>query len=118
MDDVGIDQMTSFGYSGVPGEAGPNNIAALMPNIDAVAHAGVRFRNAWSMPECSPGRAVLLTGRYPLRSNIYQANGPADLNNSHVATWEMTAPKLLKRAHYNSGLFGKFHLGGTRKQRI
>jgi hypothetical protein len=114
MDDVGIDQMTSFGYGGIPdqGETDANNIPPLMPNIDAIANAGVRFRNTWSMPECSPGRAVMFTGRYPLRSNILQAIGPADLNNSHVATWEVTTPKLLKQANYSSGMFGKFHLGG------
>src|SRR5690554_6772676 len=49
MDDVGIDQMAVFGYGGAT--------PSPMPNIDAVARAGVRFRNTWSMPECSPGRA-------------------------------------------------------------
>lgn len=118
MDDVGIDQMTSFGYGCAGGpkcdnEQPPyNNLAPLMPNIDAIAHAGIRFRNTWSMPECSPGRAVMFTGRYPLRSNILQAIGPRDLNNSQVAIWEMTTPKLLQQANYSSGMFGKFHLGG------
>jgi hypothetical protein len=114
MDDVGIDQMKSFGYGGIPdqGETDANNIPPMMPNIDAVAKAGVRFRNTWSMPECSPARAAMFTGRYPLRNNILQAIGPADLNNSQVATWEVTTPKLLKQASYRSGMFGKFHLGG------
>ncbi|HEY1731793.1 MAG TPA: sulfatase-like hydrolase/transferase [Terriglobales bacterium] len=104
MDDVGIDQMRSFGYGGP--------VAPKMPVIDTIARNGVRFRNAWSMPECSPGRAALLTGRYPLRNNIFQAIGPNDLNNSQVATWEVTAPKLLNAANYDSAMFGKFHLGG------
>ena len=119
MDDVGIDQMTSFGYGCDPDTEGKcvssppyNNLPPLMPNIDAVAHAGIRFRNTWSMPECSPGRAVMFTGRYPLRSNILQAIGPNDLNNSQVAIWEVTTPKLLQQANYTSGMFGKFHLGG------
>src|SRR3546814_12070430 len=55
MDDVGIDQMASFGYGG----ATPPS----MPNIDAIARAGVRFQNEWSMPECSPGRASFFVGR-------------------------------------------------------
>ncbi|MGB7524971.1 MAG: sulfatase-like hydrolase/transferase, partial [Castellaniella sp.] len=57
MDDVGIDQMTSFGYGG----ANPPK----MPNMDAVAQAGIRFRNTWSQPECSPARASFFVGRYP-----------------------------------------------------
>lgn len=104
MDDVGIDQMKVFGYGG---DTPPN-----MPNINAVASAGVRFRNTWTMPECSPSRAAFFVGRYPTRTNIYQALGPSDLANSHVTPYDMTTPKLLKRAGYESGLFGKFHLGG------
>jgi len=104
MDDVGIDQMPSFGYGG----ATPPN----MPNIDAVARAGLRFGNTWSMPECSPGRAAMFVGRYPLRTNIYQAIGENDLANSQLNPDDMTTPKLLRTAGYESGLFGKFHLAG------
>jgi hypothetical protein len=46
MDDVGIDQLPAFGYGGVD--------PANTPNIDAIAHAGVRFRNVLAIPECSP----------------------------------------------------------------
>ena len=104
MDDVGIDQMSSFGYGGP--------VPPKMPVIDAIAYQGIRFRNTWSMPECSPGRAAFFTGRWPVRNNIFQAIGPNDLNNSQVATWEITPPKLLAAAHYDSALIGKFHLGG------
>jgi hypothetical protein len=104
MDDVGIDQMKVFGYGG--------DMWPILPNINAVAHAGVRFRNTWSMPECSPGRAAMFVGRYPLRTGIYQAIGPQDLATSHLSPYEVTVPKLLKRAGYESGMFGKFHLGG------
>ena len=104
MDDVGVDQMKSFGYGG--------NTPPSMPNMDAVASAGVRFRNTWSMPECTPGRAAMFVGRFPLRNNIYAALGPYDLANSQVSSDEMTAPKLLKQANYESGMFGKFHLAG------
>ncbi|WP_442592786.1 sulfatase-like hydrolase/transferase [Parapusillimonas sp. JC17] len=104
MDDVGIDQMRSFGYGG----ATPPS----MPNMDAIARVGVRFRNTWSMPECSPGRAAFFAGRYPFRTNVNQALGPSDLANSQLSPYDMTTPKLLKEAGYESGLFGKFHLAG------
>lgn len=104
MDDVGIDQMASFGYGGATGPK--------MPNMDAVAAAGVRFRNTWSMPECSPGRAAFFLGRYPFRTQIYQAIGPNDVANTQVSPYDMTAPKLLKQANYESAMFGKFHLAG------
>ncbi len=104
MDDVGIDQMKVFGYGGT---VGPD-----LPNIDAVAHAGVRFRNTWSMPECSPGRASFFVGRYPLRTGINQAIGPNDLATSQLSPYDTTTPKLLKRVNYESAMFGKFHLAG------
>ena len=50
-----------------------------MPTIDAVAQSGLRFRNTWSMPECSPGPCRDVCRRYPLRTNIYQAIGENDL---------------------------------------
>ncbi len=104
MDDVGIDQMQIFGYGGLT--------PPLTPNINAIARAGVRFRNAWSMPECSPSRAIFFEGRYPLRTGVYNAILSTDLANSQVSPYEATTPKILKRRGYESALFGKFHLAG------
>ena len=104
MDDVGIDQMSIFGYGG--------GTAPLTPNIDTVARAGVRFRNVWSMPECSPSRAIFFEGRYPLRTNVNSAILADDLANSQVSPFEVTTPKILKKAGYQNAMFGKFHLAG------
>ena len=104
MDDVGIDQMLSFGYGGTTPPS--------MPNMNTIAAAGIRFRNTWSMPECSPGRAAMFVGRYPFRTQINQAIGPNDLANSQLSPFDMTSPKLLQQANYVSGMFGKFHLAG------
>jgi len=103
MDDVGMDQMQIFGYGGTT--------APRTPNIDAVAHEGVRFRNVWSMPECSPSRAIFFEGRFPFRTNVFSAIVSDDLANSQVSPFEMTTPKVLHKRNYESGLFGKFHLG-------
>ena len=104
MDDVGIDQMLAFGYGG--------DTPPSMPNINAVAQNGVRFRNTWSMPECSNGRSAFLVGRYPLRTNIYAAIGDNDLANSQLTPYDVTIPKLLKQANYDSAMFGKFGVAG------
>ncbi len=104
MDDVGIDQMQILGYGG--------GTPPLTPNINAIAHAGVRFRNVWSMPECSPSRAIFFEGRFPLRTNIQTAILSNDLANSQVSPFEVTTPEILRTKSYTSGLFGKFHLAG------
>ena len=104
MDDVGIDQIRAFGYD--------QDNQPRMPNVDAIARAGVRFRNVWSMPECSPSRVAFFTGRYPLRTGVMTAFINTDLANSQMSPYETTVPRVLARAGYESALFGKYHLAG------
>ncbi len=103
MDDIGIDQWRLFGY----GDGNP----AAMPNIGAIAQAGIKFHNLWAMPACSNGRAALFTGRYPFRTHVYTAIGNDDLANFMINPNEVTVPQLLKQRGYKSALFGKFHVG-------
>lgn len=102
LDDVGMDQMQIFGFGGAtpPGT----------PNIADIANAGVSFTDTWSMPACSVTRAAIFEGRFPLRTNIKAAIGPADLANSMTSPYTMTVPKLLATKGYESALIGKFHI--------
>lgn len=102
MDDVGIDQMASFGYGG----ATPPRI----PTIDTLAEQGIRFRNTWAMPACSTTRALVFNGRLPARTNVNTAIGSSDLANSMMSPYELTTPRLLAQQGYQSALFGKFHI--------
>ena len=102
IDDLGIDQMSSFGYGGTT--------PIPMPNINQIAQAGIRFRNNWSSPACSPSRASIFNGRFSARSNVFNAIGNSDLSNSMVSSYDITTPKLLKKANYQNALFGKFHI--------
>ena len=50
--------------------AGESNVST--PNLDRMAGEGVRFVNATScIPVCTPARAALLTGRYPLSTGMF-----------------------------------------------
>jgi hypothetical protein len=118
MDDVGIDQMTVFGYGGVgPHDQTSNpslqpyDRSPQLPNMDAIAQQGILFRNTWAMPACSTSRAVFFTGRYPLRTQVFGALGQHDLANYQVSPYELTMPNLLKERGYQNALFGKFHIG-------
>ena len=102
MDDVGIDQMETFGYGG---ENPPST-----PNITTIADEGLRFRNVWSTPACSSSRALMFSGRFSLRTNVVNAIGTNDLANSMVSAFEVTVPKLLASRGYESALFGKNHM--------
>ena len=109
MDDLGVDQLSSYGYGGlIPGQSG-----AQTPGIDALAQAGVRFGNAWSMPTCSPTRATFFEGRYPFRTDVSNAIVALDLANSQVSPYETTTPKILAQQGYVNALIGKMHLSGS-----
>ncbi|ACE85666.1 sulfatase-like hydrolase/transferase [Cellvibrio japonicus] len=106
MDDLGVDQLAAFGYGGT--------IPPQTDSIDAIASAGVRFRNTWSMPTCSPTRSTFYEGRYPFRSGVRNAVLSADLANSQVSPYTLTTPKLLREeANYVNALIGKMHLTGS-----
>lgn len=105
LDDLGVDQMATYGYGGVA--------PSRMPNLTAIARAGVQFRNAWAMPDCTPTRATFFTGRYPSQINVLNALVATDLANSAPSPYEMTLPKLLKTQGYTNALIGKMHLTGS-----
>ena len=102
MDDVGIDQLKSFNPSALQ----------ITPVMNTLSQQGVSFNNCWMMPECSPSRACMFTGRYPLRTGVSAAILDYNLPSSQVSPYEVTTPRVLNNAGYGSALFGKFHLGG------
>jgi hypothetical protein len=105
LDDLGVDQLAVFGYGGLT--------APATPVLDTLANAGVRFRNTWSMPTCSPSRATFFVGRYPFRTLVENAILGTDLANSQVSPYEYTVPKVLKQKGYINAVVGKMHLSGS-----
>ena len=80
------------------------------PRLDALAAAGVRFTDFCSAaPVCSPSRAALLTGRYPVRSGITKVLFPQSENG--LPDSERTVAELLKARGYATACIGKWHLG-------
>ena len=110
IDDAGFDQLTSFNYDRKTGE--PNGInPARTPTLDAIARGGVRFMNTWAMPDCSPSRSTLFTGRFPMRTGVLNACLPSDLPVSQVSPYEVTIAEILENRGYQQHYVGKWHLG-------
>lgn len=81
------------------------------PNLDAFARQGARLTQCYSASAvCSPSRSALLTGRTPHRNGVY--TWIAEGAEVHLRTSEITLPRLLKEAGYNTCHSGKWHLNG------
>lgn len=104
----------------------------IAPNLDRLCREGTRLTNfyvAW--PACTPSRGAFLTGRYPQRNGIYDMirNEAPDYGHRYTPaeyavsferiggmdTREVLLPKLLKKAGYYNGIFGKWDLGVHRR---
>jgi arylsulfatase A-like enzyme len=80
------------------------------PNIDKLAKEGVRLESFHGMPVCTPARAALMTGRYPMRYGLQTL--VIFPNHSYgLPTDERMLPQALKDAGYRTLMVGKWHLG-------
>jgi len=77
------------------------------PNMDRLAKDGVQFSRFYCAPVCAPTRAGLMTGRYYLRTGLYNTRFGGDTLGKN----EITVAQLLKKSGYTTGIFGKWHLG-------
>jgi arylsulfatase A len=84
----------------------------LTPNIDALAKRGVRFTQFYAAaPVCSPSRAGLLTGRYPLRAGLTGNASSEPGGRAGMPGSQITIAEMLKAAGYATAHIGKWHLG-------
>lgn len=78
---------------------------AATPNIDRIAHQGVRFTHAFTgTAMCSPMRQQMMTGIFPIRNGAYP-------NHSQIKPGIQTWPAYFKQLGYRAGLIGKRHFG-------
>lgn len=89
------------------------NTFVQTPNIDRVAAEGARFLNAFSTtPLCSPSRASILTGLHSHRHGILD-----NLERSEQSHQLKTFPQELQKLGYETGYFGKWHMGNDNTAR-
>lgn len=85
------------------------------PHIDRLAKDGVRLKRFYVLPYCSPTRAALLTGRYPIRYGL-QAQVVRPWAEHGLPTSERTLAEALKGTGYSTAICGKWHLGLARRE--
>lgn len=93
------------------GDTGFNgNKIIKTPSLDLMAKQGAVMTNFHAGGAvCSPTRGTYLTGRHYFRYGIYTANV------GHLPKQEITIAEILKEKGYNTGHFGKWHLGTLSK---
>jgi arylsulfatase A-like enzyme len=106
-------------------DVGANNPRTFYatPNIDTLAKSGMRFTTGYAAcPVCSPTRASILTGKYPVRTGLTDYIGapqPWPRNTkllpppyrTNLALEEVTLAERLRDAGYATFMSGKWHLG-------
>lgn len=93
-DDAGYKDFGCFG-----------NPVIKTPNIDRLAEGGLKANNAFlTIPQCSPSRISILTGKYPHNTGAEDLHMPLPED-------QLILPTYLKKGGYYTGLLKKSHLG-------
>jgi arylsulfatase len=96
------------------------------PNLDALAHGGVRFSHFYNSGRCCPTRATLMTGLHPHQTGIghmtqapgrtYPPTTPANYQG-YLNRQCVTVAEVLSESGYATMMSGKWHLGQETKDR-
>lgn len=85
------------------------------PHLDKMALSGIRFTNYYSAsPASTASRYALMTGRYPARAGFRWVLDPKSERGIHPQ--EKTLAEALKEQGYATAIFGKWHLGSTKRE--
>ena len=101
-DDLGYGDVSVYNPAGIK-----------TPALERMAAEGCVLTDYYAPANlCTPSRAGLLTGRYPVRTGLgYEVLRQND--DRGLSTTETTIAGALKRGGYATALFGKWHLGTT-----
>jgi len=79
------------------------------PHLDRFYEKAMRFTDFQASPTCAPSRAAIVSGRHEFKNAVTHTLDERE----YMALTTTTFPQLLQRAGYETGIFGKWHLGDT-----
>ena len=77
------------------------------PNLDRFHKISTRFTDFHVSPTCAPTRSAIMSGRHEFRNGVTHTIKERE----RMALSTTAFPKLLRKAGYSTGIFGKWHLG-------
>jgi arylsulfatase A len=102
-DDLGYGDLGTFGHPTIS-----------TPNLDKMAADGQKWTSFYvAASVCTPSRAALMTGRYPIRSGMCSDERRVLFPDSAggIPQTEVTLAEALKKVGYATACIGKWHLG-------
>lgn len=100
-DDLGYGDLSCYGHPTIH-----------TPRLDRMAQEGIKMTSFYAAASvCTPSRAGLLTGRYPLRVGMPGNLGPDSPGG--LSKEERTLAEALKGNGYRTAAYGKWHLGAV-----
>ncbi len=99
-DDIGLMQPSIYHRGLMVGET---------PNIDRIGNEGALFTHYYAEQSCTAGRNAFFTGMHPLRTGMIPPQLPG--SPSYLRPGTPAIAKFLLDLGYNTGEFGKNHLG-------
>ena len=100
-DDLGYGDLSCYGHPNI-----------YTPNLDRMAQEGIRLTSFYvGASVCTPSRAALMTGRYPIKVGMPGNLGPDSPGG--LSLEERTLAEALKEVGYKTAAYGKWHLGSV-----
>jgi|TARA_B110000495_G_C23002883_1_gene592061 arylsulfatase A-like enzyme len=107
VDDLGKEWVSAYGADNVK-----------TPNIDALAATGMKFSNAYVMPQCTPTRLSFMTGQYPYRHGWVNHWDVPRWGGGCSYDWKRnpSLARVMKDAGYATAIAGKWQVNDFRVQ--
>ncbi|EDM25916.1 arylsulphatase A [Lentisphaera araneosa HTCC2155] len=104
LDDLGKEWINCYGGENIK-----------TPRIDQLAEQGLKFDNAYSMPQCTPSRVAFMTGQYPYRSGwVNHWDSPRWGAGYYDWNKNPSIARTMKSAGYTTAVAGKWQLNDFR----
>jgi arylsulfatase B/arylsulfatase I/J len=97
------------------GDVGYHKSNFPTPNIDALVKEGVELDRMYAMPQCSPTRAAIMTGRWAWTIGMQHFTTIMPGATAGIPQETPTVAEVLRDAGYDTHAIGKWHLGASSK---